>query len=160
MRNCFIQRRRTGLSLVEVLISLAISAMLLSAVAAAFHASASVVDMNDQFFRASQAARISLNQIVAHVRQCQSLVVDTDSMDITTDTGTKITYELSGTDLNLIFTPPGASSPVTTRLASNIKKLRFDTDQKSVSMLIVIEIGSNQITLCGSALPRRSVTYN
>ncbi len=60
----FIKKSRKGLSLAEVMISLAISAMLLTAVAAAFTASSEAIEQNDQFFRASQAARVSMNQIL------------------------------------------------------------------------------------------------
>src|SRR5947209_11275949 len=60
---------RRGLSIIEASISLSISTMLLVAVAAAFTSSASAIDMNDQFFRATQAGRVSLNQVLAAVRQ-------------------------------------------------------------------------------------------
>ncbi|HEX2973414.1 MAG TPA: prepilin-type N-terminal cleavage/methylation domain-containing protein, partial [Tepidisphaeraceae bacterium] len=49
-------RPRRGLSLVEVMISLVICSLLLTAVATAFRASTMAIEDNDQFFRASQAA--------------------------------------------------------------------------------------------------------
>ena len=51
-----LRRSRAGLGMVEAMISLAIAASLLTAVAMAFRASADAVDQNDQFFRATQAA--------------------------------------------------------------------------------------------------------
>ena len=64
--NAFLRKspRRRGMSIVEVLISLAIVAMLLTAVAAAFSSSAQIIETNDQFFRASQAARVSLTRMM------------------------------------------------------------------------------------------------
>jgi len=152
-------RKRRGLSLVEAIISLAICAMLLTGVAAAYQASTAAIQMNDEFYRASQAARVSLNQILDQVRRCQSGVVDTTSLDLTTETGDQRTYALSGTDLNMTLIAPGDTTPSTHRLARNIKTLRFDTDGKSISMLVTVAIGTNQVTLCGSAYPRRLVVY-
>ena len=148
-----------GLSLVETMISLIITALLLTSAAAAFHASTAAIEMNDQFYRAEQAARVSLNQIMDQVRQCQSGVVDTSSLDLTTDSGVDRIYALSGTDLTLTTTLPGALTPSTFKLANNVKTLTFGTDGKSISMEITIAVGSNTVTLCGSAFPRRMMTY-
>jgi hypothetical protein len=78
---------------------------------------------------------------------------------LTTDLGQDRSYALSGTDLTMTFTPTGALSPITVKMASNVKTLQFTTDGKSISMLVMVEIGTNQITLCGSAFPRRLITY-
>ena len=153
-------RNHRGLSLAEAMISLAISAVLLTAIGAAYHASTSAINMNDQFYRATQAARVSLNQILDQVRRCQSGAVDTTSLDLTTDSGQQRTYALDGTNLTMTFTPPGALAPSTYKIASNLKTLQFSTDGKSISMLVTIGVGSNQVTLCGSAFPRRLVSYN
>ena len=53
-----ITRSRLGLSLAEVMISLAISSSLLVAVAAAFSSSSKAIENNDQFTRAAQAAQV------------------------------------------------------------------------------------------------------
>ena len=151
--------RRAGLSLVEALLALSITAMLLTSVAAAFHASTAAIEMNDQFYRAEQAARVSVNQIMSQVRKCQSGIVDVPSLDLITDGGQSCTYSLDGTDLTMTFTPTGALTPVTVKLASNIKTLQFSTDGKSISMLVTVSVGSNTVTLCGSAFPRRLMTY-
>src|SRR5690606_20135108 len=97
-------RRNQGLSLVELLISLAISVMLLTAVAAAFHSTTTAVEVNDRFFRASQTARIAATQMSAAVRQSDSCQVGTTdqqngdavtgaaSLDIITPTGRMYSY--------------------------------------------------------------------
>src|SRR3954470_5728397 len=60
---------RRGLSIVEVMISLTITSFLLVAVAAAYNASASAVEMNDRFFRATQAGRVTMNQLLTEIRR-------------------------------------------------------------------------------------------
>src|SRR5258705_497846 len=55
------------------MISLAISAMLLTAVAAAFTASSDAIEINDQFFRASQAARVSMTQVLTEIRRANAV---------------------------------------------------------------------------------------
>lgn len=151
------RRARGGLSLVEVMISMVIASALLTAVAAAFSASASAIEMNDQFFRASQAARISVNQIMWEARKCMTGVVDPTSLELTTDTGQKRTYTLTGKMLTLTIADPVL--PRTYRLASNVESLQFQTNGKAVSMVVTVKVGSNEVTLTGSAIPRRTITY-
>src|SRR5579859_1207085 len=68
-----VRRGAPGLSLPEVMISLFITTVLLVAVAAAFTSSASVIENNDTFFRSGQAARVTVNQLLAEIRNCDSL---------------------------------------------------------------------------------------
>jgi type II secretory pathway pseudopilin PulG len=67
---------RRGLSLSEVMISLAITTMLLTAIAAAFHSSSQIITENDEFFRATQAARVALNQMLTEVRRADEVVAE------------------------------------------------------------------------------------
>jgi prepilin-type N-terminal cleavage/methylation domain-containing protein len=149
--------RRAGLSLAEVMISMAIAGSLLTAIAAAFSSSASAIEMNDNFFRASQATRISVNQIMTEVRRCKSGVVDATSLELTTEAGQKRTYALSGSQL--LMTVVEAGGPKTYRLASNLQSLEFKTNGTSVSMIVTVKVGKNEVTLTGSATPRRLMTY-
>ena len=66
-------RRGRGLSLPEAMISLAITSLLLIAVASAFSGSCTVIESNDNFFRSSQAARVTLGQLIIEIRNCDSL---------------------------------------------------------------------------------------
>lgn len=70
-------RVRRGLSLPEAMISLSITTVLLVAVATAFTSSAKAIELNDGFFRCSQASRVTMNQILAEVRNCDSLDMST-----------------------------------------------------------------------------------
>lgn len=160
MRHRLNQRRRFhGLSLVEALLSLSISAMLLTAVGAAYRASAQAIEHNDQFFRASQAARVSINQIMAEVRRCQSGVVSSDSLELTTSTGAIRTYAYDDTTKQLKVTLHDDIAPTTHAMAKNVESVEFLTDGQTIAMTIAVRIGSNQILLNGSAFPRRTLTY-
>ena len=55
------------------MISLAITSMLLTAIAAAFQSSSQVIQNNDRFFRATQSARVAINQIITEVRRCDAI---------------------------------------------------------------------------------------
>jgi type II secretory pathway pseudopilin PulG len=70
-------RIRRGLSIVELMISLTITSMLLSAIAAAYMSSSQVIENNDKFFRATQAARVALAQMLTEVRRCDSIPINT-----------------------------------------------------------------------------------
>jgi prepilin-type N-terminal cleavage/methylation domain-containing protein len=154
------RRRRRGLGMVEMLVSLAIMAALLSAVAAAYSATTTAVEMNDQFFRASQAARVSINQIVAEVRKCQSGLVDADSLELTPSLGEKRVYAYDVEGKRLTMTFPDRSVPTTYVLARNVDAAEFFTDGETISLRLTVQIGSNRITLSGSAMPRRSINFD
>jgi Tfp pilus assembly protein PilW len=77
-------RHRRGLSLPEAMISLAITAMLLVAVAAAFSSSCQAIEMNDSWFRCTQAARVTLSQMLVEIRNCDSLQISPATAPYTT----------------------------------------------------------------------------
>jgi type II secretory pathway pseudopilin PulG len=158
MRRLTSRRRCRGLSLIETLISLSICAMLLTAAGAAFQASNDAIRMNDEFFRASQAARVSVNQVMSEVRKCQSGVVSDTSLELTTATGEKRTYDFHADTGQFTMTIDGIV-PVTALMARNVSNVRFDTDGRTMSMTVTVQIGTNQIVLNGSAIPRRMLKY-
>lgn len=71
------QAHKAGMGLIEVMIALTICAVLLVACATAFTASASAINNNDAFMRCSQAGRVTLNQILAEIRNCADLDMST-----------------------------------------------------------------------------------
>ncbi len=154
------RRRCAGLGLVELIVSLSIAAMLLTAVAAAFSATTSTIEMNDQFFRASQACRVSINQIMAEVRKCQSGVVDDPSLELTTSSGQKRLYEFDDVSKRITMTLPDEPTPPTYVLARNVDSCQFYTDGETIAMRVTVKIGTNQVTLSGSAMPRRTMTFD
>jgi type II secretory pathway pseudopilin PulG len=95
-------RGRRGLGMVELMISLAITAMLLTAIAVAFVSSSQVIENNDRFFRATQAARVSLAQMLTEVRRCESI-------PLTVSAGNP--YRISPTMLPIMRPPDGPMQP-------------------------------------------------
>jgi prepilin-type N-terminal cleavage/methylation domain-containing protein len=174
---------RRGLSLIEVMISLTICAMLLTAVAAAFTASSEVIENNDEFFRASQTARVALNQILSDIRQCDAvsfvnskevitLTMAADGVTVKHDNDYVYTYDSkskTGT-LRLIDKSSANSSYPMYVLASRVTSLNFAvdtfTDQNGiihtsrVTVTIAVDQGGNRIYLSGSAALRRVQSYN
>ena len=159
IKTRYAHRSRRGLSLIEVMVSLAITAALLVATAAAFDASASAVDVNDKFFRASQAARVCINQMMTEIRRCQSGAVSSTSLDLQLNTGENrsYVYDAASKQLQMVL----RSIPVveTYPMAHNIDSMSFASNGKTISITISVKIGVNTIVLNGSATPRRVTTY-
>ena len=176
---------RRGLSIIEASISLSISAMLLVAVASAFTSSAAAVESNDQFFRATQAARVSMNQVLAAVRQADNIdptkfssssmsmnlpLNMVDGMALTNETGRTYSYDAVNQKLNLTVYFAGNTSS-TYELASNVSAFQFiapatnDVDYNQtqtvghVSITMTVTAGYNSVTISGAAMARRAIKY-
>ena len=160
-------RRAAGMSLIEVMISLAIVAMLLVAVGSAFVASSNVIEHNDQFTRAAQAGRMSVNFIMNDVRKTtfdpgSTNTIGAEELNVTvTNNGLleQRKYWKSGTDL--LMTVGSGAAAQTVRLAGNVNYLHFDTnvDKTVVTILVTVKVSNNQVTMAGSAVPRRLMTF-
>jgi hypothetical protein len=161
-------RARRGIGLVEALISLAIAAVLLTGVAGAFRVSAEAIDINDQFFRASQAGRVSLNRILTQVRRGSVDEASTSSsLHLITDSNQDLTYSYDSVNQLLDLTVN--STATTSILAHNVTACQFliqlGTDYNNaacvsrVTMQITVQVGANSVLLTDSAAPRRNIVY-
>jgi hypothetical protein len=166
--------------MVEVMISLAISTFLLVAVAAAYNASADAVEMNDKFFRATQAGRVTMNQLVTEIRRA-------DSVDVSLPNTIKVIRPAPSTMANekerwyqydpvakqmtlQIFYLDSSGLPPSAKysLARNVEAALFgpaetQTDPVSkrlvvtrVPIQLVVKIGNNEVRLSGASGPRRA----
>jgi type II secretory pathway pseudopilin PulG len=153
--------RRSGLGMVELLVALSISALLLTGVAVAFVSAGKAVQINDEFTRATQSGRISINQIMMLARQCQTGTVTSTSLELKMPDATRKLYALDAVKHELQVTLLTNNPVEVHTLARNVKDLSFLTDPtgSSISMTVTIEVGDNQIVLNGSALPRRLMKY-
>ena len=154
-------RRRRGLSLVETMISLVITATLLTAVGAAYTGSVHAVQINDQFFRATQTARVSMGQLLAELRQSSIVEVkDATTLNVVTASGMAKTYKYDATNQLLLLTITDTFGVTTNYTAArNVTALSFAGDSGSVTIAVTITAGKNVITLGGSVVPRRMVVY-
>lgn len=158
---------RRGLSLIEVMISLAISAMLLTAVAAAFTASSDAIEVNDEFFRASQAARVSLNQILSEIRRCSSVSVSANQIDMITSADDDRSYMCDTAAKTLKLRTNDITTDPDYTLCNAVTAHAFTADTKTdeagithvvrVSVTLTIQVGKNSVRLTGSAAPRRAM---
>jgi len=184
-RGTAVAPRRGGLSLVEVMISLAICAMLLVAIAAAYSASAQAIAENDNFYRASQAARISMLQLQKAIRTCSSsmvgdpaaydgtsTVVSSGTLHISLPSGQLKTYTYDPTLLKLKLYNTDAVTSTTPgfSLASNVSSVTFTADMSPnpangsmrparVTIDMTVTVGTDSVHLTTSAVPRYTVSY-
>jgi Tfp pilus assembly protein PilW len=174
--------RTRGLSIVEVLISLSISSMLLIGVATAYSASADAVENNDRFFRATQAGRVTMNQLLTEIRRADYVLCSTDSDSIIitrplpnrlpNEDAREYKYDRDTQKITLQIFYKGAdgttwSSPAYS-LASNLQYASFGPPDRiqdvtgvwldvHVPVTLDVKIGGNSVRLSGSSTPRRVV---
>jgi Tfp pilus assembly protein PilW len=177
------RRPRLGLSLVEVMISLAITSFLLVAVAAAYNASASAVEMNDRFFRATQAGRVTMNQLLTEIRRADFVACapTSDSVIVTRplvnrlpeEDSREYRYDAAAKKVTLqVFYKKADGTTYSGpkySLASNVEVAKFGpADQVKdatgalldirIPVTIEVKISGNQVRLSGSSGPRRLLT--
>ena len=166
---------RRGLTLIETMVSLLITATLLTAAAAAYQASSSAVASNSDFFRASQAARVTMNQVLAEIRKAESIQVYSDHIDVIRPS-TLLTpgevfrrYYFDSTNSRItlqIFTTGNTAGPLY-ELASNVSSATFGPAQmgqdwnntlvaQHVPVSITVTLNKNYVTLSGAAGPWRA----
>jgi prepilin-type N-terminal cleavage/methylation domain-containing protein len=172
--------RHHGLGLIELLLSLAIGAILLLAVAAAFNASAHAVAINDATFRAGQTARITLAQVQARIRTCQdcqvgdsydghSTTVSADTLNFHDPDGTQYAYVYDADTKTLALTNVATSESHI--LAHHLEKpaggYLFTADMQPdpasqamrpirISLAFRVHIDNTSIPLAASSVPRRA----
>lgn len=157
-RRC--RRPRAGLGIVEALISIAISAALLTAVAAAIAVTSSAMHINDEFVRANQSARVTVNRIVEDVRRCGGVVVADTEIQVTRTGGDRAIYAYDAGAQRMTLTLPDAAGNPTYVLAQGVSAMKFGTDGDTVSLTMTVARGKNTVTLNGSAMPRRVAAFN
>jgi type II secretory pathway pseudopilin PulG len=158
------------MGLLEAMVAIAITAALLTAVGAAFNASASAINENDEFFMATQGGRVALKRILTHVRRG---TVSTDStateMTLITDTGKTQKYQIDLTSKTIKVTLVDTGVETTYVLARTVGSGSFayetgvDFDGhpciSRVSVTLAVENKNNRIVFSGSAACRAVVNY-
>lgn len=162
--------RRAGLGLVEAMVALAITAALLTAVAAAFSASTAAINENDEFFTSMQTGRVALNRILTQVRRG---AVDDNSTSINlhllTDAGTDVTYKFDSANKQVTMTKKTAGVDTVYTLAKNVTAASFDcqsgTDYAGrtcvvrVAVQLTVKVNNNTTLLSGTGAPRRNLAF-
>jgi Tfp pilus assembly protein PilW len=174
--NAATRRGRRGISMIECCFALAICSGLLTAVALAFKTSFDAVQLNDEFTRATQASRVSMNQLLMEIRRSSSVqVLDDKTLDViriesarpSNEIYRRYSYDSSARKLTFqVFYAGGTSGPLHT-LASNVQSAKFgpaETVPESgvvvqVPVVITVKLGKSEIVLDGTAGPRQALAY-
>ena len=161
MRNT---RYKRGFTIVELLLALAISAMLLVAVAVAFNASAMNYQENEAIFKTVNAARQALLRMTSQLRASLPLPNPGPSNECTLDTadGDNITYRYdSGQNVLYLITNSDGQQYV---LCDNVASMSFSQtptddglDCKSVQISMTVTHGNVQRTVSAAAVIRRNL---
>lgn len=170
-------KTKQGFTIVEMLLALAILAVLLSAVAVAMHASLHNYSENTKIAELTQTARVVLNRMMSEVRTADA--VDSASQRVTIippqpDPGnlTEIEYELDDGVLYCRRTVSGCqtSEPL---IASDedvqvtgfsvTRETGIDGEEveytKSVTTQLDLQSGNSTFSVTASACPRRNMEY-
>jgi len=157
------QASRAGFTLVEILIGLAISAMLLAAVAVAFNASVVNYAENEEMYETINNGRQALTRMTSELRT--GYTVEPGSplgrCEFYTADGANTVYELNGTNLRVQKnggTPRVLCSGVT---ACTFTKTPTDDgmDCKSVQIVLTVRSGNFSRTLSAAAVIRRNLPF-
>ena len=159
---------RTGFTLVELLLALAITAILLTAVALAFNASVINYRENEDIFKAINSARQSLFRITSQLRTAK-LVDDTAPLNecsMRTAADENITYRYDNTARVLYLITNDDATDADYVLCSNVNSVTFTKDvfvedavTKVKSVQIVISVASDGVEkkLAAAAVVRRNL---
>ena len=154
----------TGFTIAELLIALAITGILLAAVAAAFNASVENYSTNEDIFNVTNSARQALSRMTSQLRTAEA--VDPNGLNtqcsLITAESDNITYRYNSGD-NKLYLDNTAGSYV---LCENVSAMTFTKDTavedsvtyvKSVKILITVTSGDVERTVSAAAVIRRNL---
>ena len=157
------QASRAGFTLVEILISLAISAMMLTAIAAAFNASAMNYAANEEMYEVINSGRQALTRMTSELRTGYAVepAAPAGRCEFYTADGANTIYELNGTNLRVQKdggTPRVLCNNVT---AATFTKTPTDDgmDCKSVQISLTVRSGNFERTFSAAAVIRRNLAF-
>ena len=156
-------RHKTGFTIVELLLALAIAGMLLGAVAVAFNASATNYLENEEIFRTINAARQALSRITSDIKtSIPDLNAPVNECGLAETALGSITYRYDSNDVTLyLITNSGQHVLCENVMAMSFSKTPTDdgdgVDCKSVQISMTVASGDAQRTLSAAAVVRRNL---
>ena len=159
---------RSAFTIAEMLIALAITAMLLAAVAVAFNASVVSYRVNEDTFKAINSARQALSRITTQLRTATAVDPNdpNNKCSMITAEGDDITYQYNSTDNRLYLVTNDDLTDSDYVLCDNVTAMTFTKNTairdtvvyvKSVQMSITVQSGGLQKTLVAAAVIRRNL---
>jgi len=160
--------RRTGFTLIELLLALAITAILLTAVALAFNASVINYRENEDIFKAINSARQTLFRITSQLRTATAVdpTAPANECSMITAAGQDITYRYDNTARVLYLITNYDATDDDYVLCSNVNSVTFTKDvfvedavTKVKSVQIAISVASDGVEkkLAAAAVVRRNL---
>ena len=157
-----------GFSLVEVLLALAITGMLLAAVAVAFNASIINYRENEDIFKATNSARQALFRITTQLRTAGAVDPNSPNNEcsLITAGADDITYRFNAADNTLYLITNDDLLDSDYVLCDNVAAMTFakgtvtedsQTKVKSVQISMTVERGNIQKTVSAAAVIRRNL---
>jgi len=155
-----------GFSLAELLLAMAITGIILAAVAVAFNASAINYRENEDIFRTINNARQALFRITGQLRTADAVDPNpsNNQCSLITADGDDITYSYNGVDNKLYLIDNSSGDSYT--LCDNVTTMTFTkniaieglvTYVKSVQISITVASGDAQRTVSAAAVIRRNL---
>jgi Tfp pilus assembly protein PilW len=161
-------RCKTGFTVAELLLALAVSAMLLAAVAFAFNASIINYQENEDIFKAINSARQALSRMTSQLRTADAVDPNSPANEcalITAD-GDDITYRYNSGDNKLYLITNDDLSDSDYVLCDNVTAMTFTKDTvvedmqtkvKSVQISITVVSGNVQQKISAAVVIRRNL---
>ena len=158
-------KKRSGFTLVEILIALAVLGLLMAAVAVAFNASAINYAANRDMFQAMSTARQAMMRITSDLRTATA-VLDSEpatQCSMNTADGRNITYQFNaGENILYLVDNDAAASYV---LCRNVTAMAFGRTAsvddpliiKSVILSMTVTVGNESQSVSSAAVIRRNM---
>ncbi|MHC4423967.1 MAG: prepilin-type N-terminal cleavage/methylation domain-containing protein [Planctomycetota bacterium] len=150
-------------TIVELLVALAITGILLVAVAVAFNASITNYRENEHIFKTINSARQALFRITTQIRTGlvdPNDIASTDRCTVFCADGSKVTYRYDGADNTLYLHDDDAGTDYV--LCKDVTAMTFGKDNdtptgdvKSVQISMTVEAGNMQRTVSAAAVVRK-----
>jgi hypothetical protein len=166
----------------EAMVSISITTMLLAGIATSFVSSANAVNVNDQFSRATQAARVTMNQILVECRRADAVQCSNtgtyDYFDVIrpvevldpNEVYRRYRYDAANKQITLKIHYADGTDSAAYVMVRNVSSATFGPPQMGVDannatvvqrlpVMLTVKIGGNVITLNGAAGPRRALKF-
>lgn len=161
--------KRKGFTLVEMLVSVVILAMLMVSLAVAFQASVNSYNGNESLHKATNTARLALNRITTQLRNAQAVATNSPSnqCSLIASDGSDVTYNYNSSDRKLYLVTNDDLADQDYVLCENVSGMNFSyvntADEsglnyvKYVKIVISVTCGQNEKKLAAAAVVRKNL---
>ena len=162
------KKLKSAFTIAELLLALALTALLLAAVAVAFNASIKNYTENEEIFKTMNGARQAILRITTHLRTANTVDPNSPANECTliTSTGQNITYRYNNTDKKLYLITNDDLSDSDYLLCNNVTAMNFKKDTgvengntyvKSIQIVMTVGSGDARQTVSSAATIRKNL---